>query len=148
MAGLFWEFIELAPYIIAYCSCFVHSLADDGADTLQCLQEVCGEGRFRTGGCGAVYHTAYATERLGYVSLDSRDRIPFHCDSCTMHRSSVTPRTPEGDHSCSASRGSSSSSTVTLDDVMQQLKQSGEVMQQLRQSGGVVNVRLALSRSH
>ena len=52
----------------------------------------------------------------------------IHCDSCTMHRSSVTPRTPEGAHECSASRGSSSSSMITLDDVMQQLKQSSGVM--------------------
>ena len=81
-----------------------------------------------TEGCGAVYHTACATERLGYVPSDSPDCIPFHCDSCTMHRSSVTPRTPEGVHDCHASQGSSSSSTITLDDVMQQLKQSSDVM--------------------
>ena len=87
-----------------------------------------------TEGCCAVYHTACATERLGYVPSDSPDCIPFHCDSCTMHRSSVTPRTPEGVHNCSASRGSTSSSTVTLDDVMQQLKQSS----------GVMDVRLGL----
>ena len=51
-----------------------------------------------------------------------------------MHRSSVTPRTPEGVHECSASQGSTSSSTITLDDVMQQLKQSS----------GVMDVRLGL----
>ena len=81
-----------------------------------------------TEGCGAAYHTACATERLGYVPSDSHDCIPFHCDSCTMHQPSVTPRTPEGVHECSAYQGSSSSSLITLDDVMQQLKQSSGVM--------------------
>ena len=81
-----------------------------------------------TEGCGAAYHTAYATERLVYDPSDWHDCLPFHCDSCTMHRSSVTPRTPEGVHECSASQGSSSSSIITLDDVMQQLKQSSGVM--------------------
>ena len=87
-----------------------------------------------TEGCGAVYHTACATERLGYVPSDSPDCIPFYCDSCTMHRSSVTPWTPEGVHDCPALQDSTSSSTITLDDVMQQLKQSS----------GVTDVRLGL----
>ena len=78
--------------------------------------------------CGAAYHTACATERLGYDPTGSHVSLPFHCDSCTMHRSSVTPRTSEGAHECSASHGSSSSSMITLDDVMQQLKQSSGVM--------------------
>ena len=81
-----------------------------------------------TEGCGAVYHTACATERLGYVPSESHVCVPFHCDSCTMHPSSVTPRTSEGVHECSAAQGSSSSSTITLDDVMHQLKQSSGVM--------------------
>ena len=77
-----------------------------------------------TEGCGAVYHTACATEAwlrsFGFAG-------PFHRDLCTMHRSSVTPRTLEDVHNCSASRRSSSS-TVTLNDVMQQPKQSSGVM--------------------
>ena len=63
-----------------------------------------------------------------------------------MHRSSVTSRTPEVDHNCSASRDFTSSLTVTLEDVMQQLKQSGDLMQQLKQSSGVVDVRLGLTQ--
>ena len=75
-----------------------------------------------TEGCGAVYHVACATERLGYDPSDFDGCVLFHCDSCTVHRSSVTPRTSEGDRNCYASRGSLSPTTVTLDDVMQQLK--------------------------
>ena len=86
--------------------------------------------------CGAVYHIGCATDEFGCDPSDFSNSAPFRCDSCSKHRLSVAPRTPEG--------GSSSSTTVTLDDVMQQLKFTDVVLQQLRPSSGVVDLRLAL----
>ena len=106
--ALYFPWLTMAPTRCSACRRFVRK--DDSV--------VCTEG------CGAVYHTACATEGLGYVPSDTPDCVCFHCDSCTIHRSPVTSRTPKGVHDCPASQGSSSSTTITLDDVMQQLKQS------------------------
>ena len=94
--------------------------------------------------CGAVYHIGCAAERFGYDSSDLNNSAPFRCDSCTAHRSSVTPRTPEDDRVGPASHGLSSSSPVTLDDIMRQLKRSDDVMQQLKSSSGIADSRLGL----
>ena len=57
-------------------------------------------------------------------------------------RLSVVPGTLEGGQNVSAYRGSSSSTAVTLDDVMQQLKLTDVVLQQLRHLSGVIDSRL------
>ena len=81
---------------------------------------------------------------LGYDPSDLNSSTPFSCDLCAAHRSSVTPRTPEDDHGYSAFRGPSSSTIVTLGNVVRQLKHSHDVMQQLKHSSGVANSKLGL----
>ena len=79
-----------------------------------------------------------------YDPSDMKSSASFRCDSCSMHRSSVTPGTAEGGHDSAASGDSSSSTTVILDDVMQQLKHIGDVMQQLKRCSGIVDSRRGL----
>ena len=68
----------------------------------------------------------------------------FPCKSCSKNPLFIAPETPECDLDCFASRGSSSSKTVSLDDVMQQQKLTSVVLQQLRHSSDIVDSRLGL----
>ena len=78
------------------------------------------------------------------VEISSHFLLNFEIKFFCVHRLSVAPGTPEGGQNFSASQGSSSSTTVTLDDVMQQLRLTDVVMQQLRHSTGVVDSKLGL----
>ena len=71
-----------------------------------------------TGDCGKSFHVNCAKKSF---SCDlSQSDVSFRCDICAMHRSNVTPRTPDR----SFSLGQSSDQRVTLEDLMSQLQQS------------------------
>ena len=94
--------------------------------------------------CGVMYRIRRADDKLKCDPFDFRNNAPFCCNSCSKHRFSVAPGTPERGQNFAASRVSSSSTTVTLDEVMQQLKLTDVVIQQLRHSSGVEDSRLGL----
>ena len=75
-----------------------------------------------TGDCGYSFHVNCAKKSF---SCDlSQSDVSFRCDICAMHRSNVTPRTPDTSPDRSFSLGQSSDRRVTLEDLMSQLQQS------------------------
>ena len=56
---------------------------------------------------GMIFHTDCAVTKYRYDSSDAGRNVPFRYDPwCAMHRSSVTPLTPEQSFDCSNSRAS------------------------------------------
>ena len=74
------------------------------------------------GDCGGSFHVVCAKKSFNYDPLQSG--VSFRCDVCAMHRSTVTPRTPDTSPDRSFSLGLSSNRRITLEDLMHQLRQS------------------------
>lgn len=86
-----------------------------------------------SGDCGEIFHVSCATDKFGYDPADLTDPSFFRCDPCAMHRSKITPRTPDLSPARTTEMTDSSSS-VTLQDVFAKLNQSSASTNAMLQS--------------
>ena len=75
-----------------------------------------------TGNCGKSFHINCAKKNLSYDPLECD--VYFRCDACIMHRSTMTPRTPDASTDQSISLDRLSDRRVTLEDLMSQVQNS------------------------